>query len=1043
MTKLISWPSHSGLSVVCWLILIVYCSGHLANAEEHLLPPVDFSTQIRPILSDKCFLCHGPDEETREAELRLDIRSSATEDRGDYAAILPGNAEDSELILRIASKDNTLVMPPEDSKKHITQSEIDLLKRWIDEGAVYSNHWAFLPPLQPEIPVLDQAGQQWSRTPIDAFIYKRLQREGLTPSERVEKTALLRRLHLDLTGLLPSTEELKAFVSDNSSRAFERQVERLLNSPHYGERWARHWLDAARYSDSDGYEKDMRRDNWFYRDWVINAINADKPYDEFIIEQLAGDLLPNAGQDEIVATGFLRNSAVNEEGGADPEQFRVEGLFDRMDAIGKAVLGLTTQCAQCHSHKYDPLTHHDYFGIFAYLNNCNETIITVFTPDEQQRLEAIHSKVAEQEGLLRQSLPGWREELSTWAETVSKMETPWQVAQLERENFTGQKFTPLEDGSLLSQSYAPPKSTDGFFIASLPEQTTAVRLELLNHPNLPHSGHGRSIYGTNALSEFEVAYVDADGQEHKVKVASATADVNIESRLLGEPFIDDRKGSEQRTVGPIDFAIDGDPNTAWTTNSGAATRNQPRKAVFVLGEPLANASMQKLIVRLVQNHGGKFGDQRHSNVAGCFRISVTNSDSPIADPLPLAVRKIVSQSPSTWLDDDWDAVFSYWRTTRPEWEAANERIDELLADHPPGTTQYVVSERSTPRITHRMDRGDFLSPAEIVEPHTPDFLHPLPKDAPANRLSLARWLVDRKSPTAARALVNRVWQAYFGTGLVETAEDLGSQARPPSHPQLLDWLAVEFMDSDWSLKHLHRLIVTSATYQQSSASSESLRSLDPCNRLLARGPRIRVEAEIVRDIALTASGLLDPRVGGPSVYPPAPHFLFVPPASFGPKVWNTIEETNSYRRSLYVQAYRSVPYPTMQVFDAPNGNTACVRRTLSNTPLQSLTLLNEPQCFECVQALGKRLLNNGGDSDTQKISTAYDILLSRKPSEAEIRTLTSFLADCRARLQEGDLEAATIAGVSAEAESEHVNELAAWTLVSRCLMNLDETITKQ
>ena len=474
-------------------------------------------------------------------------------------------------------------------------------------------------------------------------------------------------------------------------------------------------------------------------------------------------------------------------------------------------------------------------------------------------------------------------------------------------------------------------------------------------------------------------------------------------------------------------------------------RNQPRKAVFQLEQSIDATEFQQLIFRMNQSHGGTLGNQRHSNIAGCFRFSVTDDADAKADPLPAAVREIVSRDVDSWDDGDWDAAFAYWRTTRQPWAATNAEIDKLLADYPAGTSQYVVSERhgSDRRTTYRMDRGNFLSLDERIEPHTPDFLHPVRAGAPANRLTFARWLVDRQSPTTARALVNRVWQAYFGTGIVETAEDLGSQAPPASHPELLDWLAVEFMDSQWSLKHLHRLIVSSATYRQSSIADPTLRSADPYNRWLARGPRVRVEAEVVRDIALAASGLLNREVGGPCVYPPAPEFLFLPPASYGVKEWFAGEGPGNYRRSLYVQAYRSAPYPTMHVFDAPNGDAACTRRTRSNTPLQALTLLNEPQLVSCARALARRLVESQHKTDRGRIELAFRLLLSRAPTENEIATVAKFLETCRSQIASDIVEADVVANIDGASSAGDAEELAIWTLASRTLLNLDETITKQ
>ncbi|MEM8944531.1 MAG: PSD1 and planctomycete cytochrome C domain-containing protein [Planctomycetota bacterium] len=1024
------------------MLLFLVCSAFIDSAAAE----IDFSRDVLPILSDACFKCHGPDEGSREADLRLDDEANAKEDRGGYSVVVAGDAKQSELLTRVLSQDASEVMPPPDTGKTLTDEQVETLRQWIQQGAKWTTHWAFEAPTRSIPPaVADKAPAGWSQHPIDAFVLRRIEDAGLTPSPPASAETLLRRLHLDLIGLPPTLEERRAFLADARPDAIDQVIDQLLDSPHYGERWGRHWLDAARYSDSDGYEKDMRRQNWHYRDWVVNAINADKPYDQFIVEQIAGDLLPNAGQDEFVATGFLRNSMVNEEGGADPEQFRVEGLFDRMDAIGKSVLGITTQCAQCHTHKYDPLTHADYFGMFAFLNNCNESITPVYTDDEQRQIVNIREQIEEIEMALRESTPDWRDRIALWKELQVPAETDWHVLRADRKDYTGQKFAILTDGSILSQSYAPPRSTDGFIADSPLGRITAIRLEMLTHPDLPRGGPGRSMYGTNALTEFKAARVDDNGKEHPVAFSMATSSINVPSRPLGAPFAVNGKQPEERVVGPVSYAIDGDTKTAWTTQGSAATRNQASEAVFVLDKPLVVPASNKLVLRLQQDHGGKLGNQRNTNIAGRFRFSVTDTADPVAEPLPAKVRQIVSRDIDGWDAADWFVVFSHWRTTRPEWSVANARIDELLDRFPQGVNQYVVTERSQDerRVTYRMDRGNFLSPDERIEPHTPAFLHPLRESDEPDRLRFARWLADRKSPTTARAIVNRVWQEYFGTGIVETTEDLGLQAPPASHPDLLDWLAVDLMEHGWSLKHLHRLIVTSATYRQTSSAIQSLLLADPNNRLLARGPRVRVQAEVVRDIALAASGLLNLRLGGPTVYPPAPKFLYLPPTSYGVKQWETSHDRADYRRSLYVQAYRSVPYPPMQLFDAPNGNAACVRRGRSNTPLQALALLNEPQFVECARALAGRIMESEDLDERSRIAVGFEMLLSRQPSDDEIEALANFVAAARAKLANGEVNAFDITGLPSDTDSEHCEELAAWTLAARCLLNLDETITKQ
>lgn len=1016
-----------------------------AFAEE-----VDFNRDVRPILSDKCFRCHGPDDSSREADLRLDEREGAVADLGGYAVVVPGNPDASEMILRMTADDEDLVMPPPDMKKPLTADEIEILRSWIEQGAPYAGHWAFEAPQRPALPELSEHGQTWVRNPIDYFVFARMERAGLSPSPIADRITLLRRLHLDLTGLPPSLKEADRFERGGKGQSYEKRVKELLASPHYGERWARHWLDAARFADSDGYEKDKQRSVWFWRDWVIQALNADKPYDRFVIEQIAGDLLPEAGQDELVATGFLRNSMVNEEGGADPEQFRVEGIFDRMDAIGKAILGLTTQCAQCHTHKYDPLSHSEYYGMFAFLNGVEEATATVYTKPEQEHQASLYRRIRSIEDELKASRDPWQKEMIDWASEVAVDQPVWTVIKPTKMPYEGQKFRLLDDDSIISESYAPTRNTAEFQAIVDTDQITGIRLEVLTHPQLPRGGPGRSIYGTGALTEFAVYVEPTDGsiERSKIKLAEATADVNPSHTEIGYPYRDTRKKEgDDRVTGRIEYAIDDDPKTAWTTDSGPATRNQPRKAVFVAETPFGFASGATISFVMVQNHGGWNSDDNQNNLLGRYRFSITTDPAPQADPLPQHVRELVKKSADQWTDDERDIVFGFWRTTIPAWQKENSEIERLYAQMPEGSSQLVVLERERKRPSHVLNRGDFLNLGPVAEPDVPAFLHPFPEGADRDRLGFALWLVDRRSPTTARTIVNRIWQAYFGTGLVETPEDLGSQSPPPSHPALLDWLAVELMESNWSLKHLHELIVNSATYRQSSNVSEELESIDPRNRLLARGARIRVEAEIVRDIALKASGLLNDAVGGPSVYPPAPDFLFQPPASYGPKNWNTSSEGEQYRRGLYVHAYRSVQYPPLQVFDAPKGDAACVRRVRSNTPLQALTLLNETQFVQFARALGERVLRESSRDDDERIEYAFRLCVTRKPTQGEVIVLRDLLEKSRDHYQQspdlvtellsnGTQQEKVPAGVAA-------TELAAWTIVSRALLNLDETITKQ
>lgn len=949
--------------------------------------PVDFVRDVQPLLQEHCHSCHGPSKQ--EAAFRLDHKPSAMKG-GDFgSAILPGKSADSLLVHAIEGRNPKMRMPRKGDP--LSAEQIALIRRWIDEGAVWpdsasvkleqkTDHWAFKRPVKVKPPSAEN--------PIDAFIRARLKKEGLKLSPKAPPEVLRRRMHLDLVGLPPAPSD-KSDISD--------LLENLLKSPHFGERWGRHWLDAAHYADSNGYEKDPMRFIWFYRDWVIHAFNNDMPYNQFIIEQIAGDLLPNATQDQIVATGFLRNSMINEEGGVDPEQFRMEAMFDRMDTIGKSILGLTIGCTQCHNHKYDPISQEEYYRMFAYLNNDNEPWRVVYTPSEQMTRSKVLQRVAEWENQLQHEHADWPQRLEAWKKSIKHPN--WTTLKFEDDPSGGEKALRQPDGSVLAQGYAPTKSEVRFnVVLDKPMRISAFRLELMNDPNLPAYGPGRSQKGTAALTEFSVT-MKMDGKDTKLKFVKATADFGEPENTPLVGFARDQDtAKDKRVTGPITYAIDGDDKTAWGIDAGPGRRNVPRNAVFVLEAPIEVKPNSGLMVGLSMKHGGWNSDDLQTMNLGRYRISATDATQAEADPL--YGKK---------------ADFAVFRTTVPEWKSINDEIEVEWQKHPEGATTLVLDAREQPRMTALLKRGDFTKPGDRMSPGVPAVLNPLPKNADSSRLTFARWLTSNESPTTARAFVNRVWQSVFGTGLVDTPEDFGRQGSKPTHPELLDWLAADFMENGWSLKKLLRLIISSETYQQSSHAPPESLDRDPYNRLLGRGPRFRVEGEVVRDIQLAVSGLLNPAVGGRGVMPPAPAHLFEKPASYAPFPWHVEKDAQKYRRAIYVFRRRSTPYPFLSTFDVPNGESSCIRRSRSNTPMQALMTLNETMSMEAAKALACRMEKEGG------ISQGFRLCTNREPTKKELQALQDL----------------------AKRQSSRKDAIPPMVAVARVLLNLDETITKE
>ena len=1039
------------------------CSiGAFGGEPRPALPPtatkkVDFPKDIQPLLSERCYSCHGPDKQ--KAELRWDTKSGAFK-TGDHGPIIvPGNSAGSRVIKLVSGLEPDAMMPPRGAP--LTLEQIGLLRAWIDQGAVWpetaavaqkasgkQNHWAFKAPVRPPVPALDK--KKWARNPIDQFILAKLEKENLHPSPEADRVTLIRRVTLDITGLPPSPREVDDFLTDRAPGAYERLVDRLLASPHYGELWGRHWLDAARYADTNGYEKDRGRSIWPYRDWVIQALNHDMPYDRFTVEQLAGDLLPNATLDQRIATGFLRNSMQNQEGGIEPEQFRVEALIDRVDAVGKAFLGLTLNCCQCHDHKFDPFTQKDYYRFYAFLNNDEEAFAEVPTAKQSRERASILSQIEELEAVAIREQTNLAARMETWVQSLTAAPAiEWtELDPTVWENFAT-KYEKLEDLSLLGGGDITAGGVMRIWFDTKLTNITAVRLEALTNANLMYGGPGEVAKGSFLVKEFtvETYALENPTATNKIKFRRAYADLEAPGFAATN-------------------AIDGNTEKGgWTPTATPAHRNENHYAVFECEEPLNLNGDTRLLITLHQTfNGGDKGLDSDSkldcHLLGSFRLSVTTNPLPqTVDVAAPVLRKLLSVPAAERTQDQKHQLFSWFRLSDPGCAELNKQIDALWEKWPYPATSMVLQQRATPRVTHVFKRGDRLRPAEEVQPGVPATLHPLPAGAPLNRLGLAKWITDPASPTTARVIVNRMWQSYFGQGLVTTPEDFGTRVETPSHPELLDWLACEFMrptipDSAsgfagpaapqaWSLKHIHRLIVNSATYRQSSHVGPEIYAKDQFDRWLERAPRVRVDGEVVQDIALTVSGLLNPKIGGPSVFPPIP--ASVGDTSYGGFSWPESKGEDRYRRGLYTFWKRSLPFPTLIAFDVPSGETACTRRARSNTPLQALTTLNEKTFVQAAQAMALRVMKEGGTNEGERVRYAFRLCTGRLPDRVEVEKLLNFWQEQYNHFENDTADAVKVSSADLTNPPPDVNlhKAAAWAMVSRAILNLDETITKE
>ncbi|MCE2863060.1 MAG: hypothetical protein RIR76_549 [Verrucomicrobiota bacterium] len=955
---------------------------------------VDYDRDIRPILSNHCFHCHGPDEAQRKGGLRLDTAAGARgTNRSGATAIVPGRPADSELLHRITAREADEVMPPPETKKQLDPAQVALLRRWIEQGAPQPAHWSFEQPRRLAPP--DIAG---AAHPIDRFVRARLSREGVASSPTADRRTLIRRLSLDLVGLPPTPAEVQAFVDDQAPGAQERLVDRLLASPHFGERWGRHWLDQARYADSAGYLNDtLRPYAYLYRDWVIEAVNRDQPFDQFTLEQLAGDLLPGATPEQRIATGFHRNSLKNDEAGADLELDRVKNAVDRTATTGSVWLGLTVGCAECHTHKYDPISIREFYQLYAFFNRTAERDIPAPRPDEladYERKLAVWEKERERlEKPIRDFVAGLvPDRVTDWEKKLTPPRARWTM--IHPEEIT----TITEDEERVSQPNADFSVTTGErdpvrtrYVVQAPltmRGVTGFRVEALAGLG-ERAGRARS--GDFHLAEFSAMARTPAGEQRKLVFAAARADFSA-------------KGS------PPEHTLDGDNTTGWSV-TGQGDRGHV--IVFELKEPQDFPAGTTLFLEL---------EHRLTGVMTRFRLAATSRAAPLEpSTLPDEILAIVDTPAGKRSAEDTAALARH--VARFDDAKGKELFKPLAAHHakrpdfPKTAAPVLISQNRTTRIHLR---GDYKRPGEEVLPGTPAVLPPLRVRGPvADRLDLARWIVDPANPLTARVAVNQIWKNLFGRGLVATPDNFGALGDRPSHPELLDWLANEFVRLGWSRKALIRLIVSSQTYGQSSRGRADLGERDPLNFLLARQSRHRLEAEIVRDVALASSGLLNPKVGGPSIHPPLPEFIM----AFGRnRSWPETKGTEGNRRGMYIHLRRNVPYPMLTTFDASDASVACLQRERSNSPLQALTLLNDPVFFAAAGKLAERLEAIPGESDA-RLKAGFELCLGRPPSTAELHALRRHHADQMA-----------IAGG---------DERLALVSTARLILNLDEFITRE
>lgn len=1008
-------------------ILMIITQPLLTIASEHSGVLI-FQRDIKPIFEANCFTCHGELQQT--LGLRLDQKAGALAGGLSGPALVPGDSSKS-LLYQMISGMNDSQMPPEGDP--LSEEQVSLIKKWIDQGAHWEDeaggediinvreHWAYNPITHPEIPNVNNP--EWISNPIDNFVLRKLEQENVEPSKEASRETLIRRLHTDITGLPPTPNEVDEFVKNDDPNAYENLVDKLLASPHYGERWGRHWLDLARYADSDGYEKDtVRPYAWRYRDWVIDAFNRDLPFDRFTVEQIAGDLLPDPTIDQLTATGFHRMTLTNKEGGVDQEEYRIKAVKDRASTTGTVWLGLTVACAECHTHKFDPITHKEFYQFYSFFNTADEKDIKAPFPDELARYENKNEKFEKVHNTLLAGVEAYRqvqleEKFQAWTKSVKRDGVNWQPLQpIDVSSPYKTEFEISDDGTIEAVGQNPKEDNYSVLVNTNLDDITALRLEVYS-PDEGNKGTGRASHGNLVLSEFKVFTVQysEDGKLFQVPLSRARSD-------YAQPQYDAK------------YTIDGKENTGWAIGG---QEKLSHTIVFDITDSVKLSGDVTLKIQLDQMYGNQHN-------IGKFRLFATADKDLGFDGIPYELSKILAKNASGRSEKETAALMTFYEREDPVLISLKQSLAKHSETKPPYPSSYIMgfAQPAETRKSYIHDRGNFLQKTDEVKPGVMQILHPIqPKQNQPTRMDLAHWLTSPDNPLTSRVAVNRVWQHLFGEGIVRTPNDFGVRGDKPTHPELLDWLAHHYMRIGWSQKDLIKFIMMSSTYKQSSNGRPDLKTVDPLNHWLARQNRFRLTGEIVRDAALAASGLLSEKIGGPSIRPPLPSDVAA--LGYANQVrWKDSEGEDRYRRGLYIFFQRTVPYPMLVTFDAPEGTVTCTQRERSNTPLQALTILNDPVFFECAQYVGKRIADYDADSVNEKLRYAYQLVLSREPSSKEMNILKEVYQSFQEKYAK-DTELAAALTDGCDITEDKCTETAAWIALGRTLLNVEEFFTRQ